>query len=243
MDEWNFSREVISEANEITIGSRVAVHWSEAECQDQEGTVVGVRIGRYGKVEYAVHIDGDISPTDEFTHDRSGREGGTIRLIAPAPLSALPGEAEVVERLRKLTSPDAEMLSDGYRLTEIIKLNPADALQAMQARVEAAEEANKALMAERTNLIETKRQQIEALDDENHDLHKKMRQEFHRAEAAEARVKELEEALEPFAKAADFIERDYGADTPDAQMQFPQITMLELRRARTTLSSIGASNG
>lgn len=96
MGEWDFSPEVIAKAQEIGIGARVAVHWSEAECQDQEGTVVGVDIHRYGKVDYTVHIDGDLAPTDGFVHDRSGIFGGTIRLIAPS-LSL----EEEVKRLRE----------------------------------------------------------------------------------------------------------------------------------------------
>lgn len=35
-----------------------------------------------------------------------------------------------IERLAKLTSPDAELLSDGYRLSEIIKLDPASHIEA-----------------------------------------------------------------------------------------------------------------
>lgn len=81
--EWNFAPDVIKAAQEIGIGDRVIAHWTEAECQDQEGTVVGVEIHRYGKVEYTVHLDGDQSPTDGFTHDIAGIGPGTIRLLSP----------------------------------------------------------------------------------------------------------------------------------------------------------------
>lgn len=82
MSEWNFAPEVIQAAREIAIGDRVIAHWSEAECPDQEGTVVGVTIERRGLVNYAVHLDGDISPTDGFFIDISGHDAGSIRLLA-----------------------------------------------------------------------------------------------------------------------------------------------------------------
>lgn len=100
LSEWNFAPEVIAKAKEIGIGARVAIHWSEAECQDQEGTIVGVGIHRHGKVEYAVHIDGDISPTDGFILDRTGREGGTIRVLSINPMTAPDKAGLLVGRLR-----------------------------------------------------------------------------------------------------------------------------------------------
>lgn len=50
------------------------------------------------------------------------------------------------------------------------------------------------------------------------------------------RIGELEAAVAPFAKAADKIERDYGGDCPDGQLQFPAIAMRDFRRARKALS-------
>lgn len=78
--EWNFAPDVIVKAQEIGIGARVVAHWTEFECPDQGGTVVGVEIHRYGKVEYTVHLDGDISPTDGFSHDPTGQKPGTISI-------------------------------------------------------------------------------------------------------------------------------------------------------------------
>lgn len=85
MAEWNFSPDVIQAAREISIGDRVSVHWSEAECPDQVATVIGVQIERYGRPSYSVHIDGDISPTDGFYHDRSGHDAGSISLLHSHP--------------------------------------------------------------------------------------------------------------------------------------------------------------
>lgn len=82
--EWNFSDYVIREAREIEVGDRVAIHWVEAEAPDQEGTIVGVNIERYGHVYYTAHIDGDSSPTDGFTHDPAGNAAGSVRLISKA---------------------------------------------------------------------------------------------------------------------------------------------------------------
>lgn len=90
MSEWMFTPDVIQAAREIAIGDRVAVHWVEAECPDQEGTVVGVQIERYGRLSYSVHFDGDISPTDGFYHDRSGHDAGSISLLRALPKG--PGE-------------------------------------------------------------------------------------------------------------------------------------------------------
>jgi len=56
-----------------------------------------------------------------------------------------------------------------------------------------------------------------------------------RAEAAEGRVAVLEEAVKPFNDAADEIEEKYGADLPDWQVQFPELTMKDFRRARAAL--------
>ena len=70
--------------------------------------------------------------------------------------------------------------------------------------------------------------------DGDNDAANVVREQWNRR-ASDARISAYEEALEPFAKAADHIERDYGLDTPDRQMQFPLITMGELRRARNLL--------
>lgn len=51
-------------------------------------------------------------------------------------------------------------------------------------------------------------------------------------------MREAVEALEPFADAADEIERKYGEDTPDYQYQFPLLEMRQFRRARTALRSL-----
>lgn len=173
-----------------------------------------------------------------------------------AYLSALPGEVEVRAYEYELATRILEGVTgkEGYasfekRITDFAPQVPEGALrnlqplvtlaalQAMQARAEKAEQANKALMAERTNLIETKRGQIarltalsDALGKELESLTAKALEEVsnltmraeaaererdafrdmadgygkldaelaiaeRRAEAAEARVKELEEAL------------------------------------------------
>jgi hypothetical protein len=44
---------------------------------------------------------------------------------------------------------------------------------------------------------------------------------------------EIVGALKPFAREADQIEKDYGDDLPRGQLQFPKVTMGELRYART----------
>lgn len=54
-------------------------------------------------------------------------------------------------------------------------------------------------------------------------------------EAAD-RIEALEDTLKPFAEAADKIEAVYGQDVPNGQLQFPEITMFELRRARATVA-------
>jgi len=134
--EWNFGPDVVAAAKEIRVGDRVAVHWSEAECQDQEGTVVGVDIGRYGKVGYAVHIDGDISPTDGFTHDRAGQDGGTIRLL----VSTMTPTSEVVARL----TTDAEYLARKRGLYPTIGKDCAEAaalISSLVARDDARRDA------------------------------------------------------------------------------------------------------
>lgn len=93
ISDWKFTPDVIAKAKELAIDDRVAVHWSEAECQDQEGTVVGVDIARHGKVNFTVHIDGDSSPTDGFYIDHSGYDAGSIRPLALKPA----GGGEVVD--------------------------------------------------------------------------------------------------------------------------------------------------
>lgn len=149
-------------------------------------------------------------------------------LAVSDPLSALPGEAEVVERLRKLTSPDAEMLSDGYRLTEIIKLNPADALQAMQARAEAAEEAL------RVSELEGDAAFALAVDDPGKNPPVTWKS---RAETAEARVKELEEVLAYAEKGLDMIHNGLMDPTRPRQ-SVGEVCAHFLSTART-----GGSNG
>lgn len=81
MSDWRFTPAVLREARAIGIGGRVAIHWCEAECPDQKGTVVGINIARFGKVEYTVVIDGDESPTSDFVHDPHGRKCGSIRSL------------------------------------------------------------------------------------------------------------------------------------------------------------------
>lgn len=52
------------------------------------------------------------------------------------------------------------------------------------------------------------------------------------------RTAELEAALEPFSRAADLIEAQYGKDIPDWQLQFPELTMSAFRQARSAFISI-----
>jgi hypothetical protein len=161
-----------------------------------------------------------------------------------AYLSALPGEAEVVawkvsamDRLDQFFEIEGEAdqwaNSPGVFDSVVEPLVTLASLQAMQVRAEKAERERDHWKANHAEMV-----QRNAVLRERPDLPADRLPSIARYEA---RVKELEEALEPFARAADFIERDYGADTPDAQMQFPQITMRELRRARTALK--GGSNG
>lgn len=53
---------------------------------------------------------------------------------------------------------------------------------------------------------------------------------------AEGELDRMREALEPFAKAADAVEGDYGNARPNHQYQFPQVTMGDLRAAQAALS-------
>jgi hypothetical protein len=43
---------------------------------------------------------------------------------------------------------------------------------------------------------------------------------------------DVRDTLKPFAKAATEVEKAYGSDLPDHQLQFPEIQMVDLRRAR-----------
>lgn len=61
--------------------------------------------------------------------------------------------------------------------------------------------------------------------------------------ASTALVERLTSALQPFAQAADDIERTYGNDLPEWQIQFPQLPMSDFRRARSALSASTSREG
>ena len=128
MSEWNFAPEVIAKAQEIGIGARVVAHWTEFECPDQEGTVVGVEIHRRGKVEYTVHLDGDISPTDGFTHDPTGQKPGTISLRSggeeKSGVGLLRDKAEALER---------SLASEGEGVNAYLRDDIEEAISAMRS--------------------------------------------------------------------------------------------------------------
>ena len=239
--EWNFAPDVIKAAQEIGIGDRVIAHWTEAECQDQEGTVVGVEIHRYGKVEYAVHLDGDVSTTDGFTHDRSGMGPGTIRLLSVAPQPSLEGEVE--EAVKNLRSDAAQLLrmSETAAFGQDLSVRVSDPVLLILSMTTAAAllqslSADNARLREERDQAEVSRGAASkvALD------------AIAAQEAAEARLSDAVEALKPFAEYAPYIEmfvQGRAAQGGSPVLSTRHFRLSHFRAARQFLDTQGGGNG
>lgn len=143
-----------------------------------------------------------------------------------APVSALPGEAEVVGLVKRLrTVSDMINMGEKIRWGEETSLmdQAADALQAMQARAEAAERERDDRAAHHEYF---------AVEADN---------QRYRAEAAEARVKEMEEALAYAEKGLDMIHNGLMDPTRPRQ-SVGEVCAHFLSAARTALSK-GGPNG
>lgn len=137
-----------------------------------------------------------------------------------------------------------------WAVEDLVRSSQAQsALAAMKGEIERLTEANGALMRERTSLIETKREQIERLENRAEVAEYKLHQSVNeiqpliisRAETAEARIEALEEALEPFAAEAEELAAGIPGDAVYAMPDFPDLgvsafTVEDLRRARAALS-------
>lgn len=173
------------------------------------------------KAEKRAQLHGDNTTCSSLNIEYAG-----VRLIltaARAYLSALPGEAEVVALIGELLEWHVDGPQKRSYATQLLCQRAAASLQAMQARAENAERERDAFrdMADGYGKLDAE------------------------LAIAEARVKELEGALEPFATAARYYARDGYADeqfvvnvstvTRDGEEVVAALRRADYRRARTAL--------
>lgn len=182
----------------------------------------------------------------------------TAEAAIRAYLSALPApDGELVERYAQRS----EEMSEGGKYAWWAAL--ADLLRGQASTILSLNQANEALMQERTSLIETKREQIERLTrerDEANSAASRWAQEASeaslllaqsiehqsRAEAAEAQVRNCREALDWYGEKAEALARYATHSPPQTSGMMAVVQTMALdggQKARAALSSEGGDNG